>query len=70
MVECVEDSFQFDAVGCVQAYFSHEKSCREVFCVSCGYYPCSSCHLFMQMEQSVTANFQFFSCGFEECVSD
>jgi hypothetical protein len=41
VVECVENSFQFDAVGCVGTYIGHEKSCREVFCVSRGYYPCS-----------------------------
>jgi len=47
VVECVENSFQFDAVGCVGTYIGHENSCREVFCVSRGYYPCSSCHLFV-----------------------
>ena len=40
-------NFQFNAVGCVGAYIGHEESCREVFCVFRGYYPCSSCHLFV-----------------------
>ena len=45
VVECMENFFQFDAVGCISTYIGHEESCREVFCVPHGYYPCSSRHL-------------------------
>ena len=41
-MKCMENSFQFDAVGCVGTYIGHEESCREVFHVPRGYYPCSS----------------------------
>ena len=63
-MKCMENSFQFDAVGCVGTYIGHEESCREVFCVFRGYYPCSGCHLFMYVEQSITAYYQFFRGGF------
>ena len=45
VVESLEDSFQFDTMGCVQTYNRHKERCREMFRVPRGYYPCSRCHL-------------------------